>query len=106
MKEIEFGLAGQTAIVTGGGSRTDDIGIGRGAAIMLARAGTNVALVDLDASAAERTQSIIVEEGGVAEVYEGDVGSEADCERIVAAVTDRFGSLKVLVNNVGVAGPP
>jgi NAD(P)-dependent dehydrogenase (short-subunit alcohol dehydrogenase family) len=106
VKPIDFGLDGKTAIVTGGGSRTDDIGTGRGAAIMLARAGMNVALVDRDAEAAERTHEMIAQEGGVAEVYQGDVGNEADCERIVGAVVERFGSLRVLVNNVGVAGPP
>jgi NAD(P)-dependent dehydrogenase (short-subunit alcohol dehydrogenase family) len=106
VKPIDFGLDGETAIVTGGGSRTDDIGTGRGAAIMLARAGMNVALVDRDEAAAERTREMIADEGGVAEVYVGDVGNEADCRQIVGAVVERFGSLRVLVNNVGVAGPP
>jgi len=106
VKAIDFGLDGKTAIVTGGGSRTDDIGTGRGAAIMLARAGMNVALVDRDVGAAERTRELIAEEGGAVEAYEGDVANEAECERVVDAVVARFGSLSVLVNNVGVAGPP
>ena len=41
-----------------------------------------------------------------ARLYSGDVASEADGERLVDAVNRRFGSLAVLVKNVGVAGPP
>lgn len=40
------GLAGKVAIVTGGGAASDGIGNGRAAAILLARAGTRVMVVD------------------------------------------------------------
>ena len=42
----EWGLAGKVAIVTGGGAQGDGIGNGRAAAILLARAGANVLVVD------------------------------------------------------------
>ena len=43
----EWGLAGKTAIVTGGGAADDGIGNGRAAAILLARAGARVLVVDV-----------------------------------------------------------
>lgn len=42
----DAGLAGKVAIVTGGGAAGDGIGNGRAAAILLARAGTRVLVVD------------------------------------------------------------
>ncbi len=46
MKADDTGLAGKVAIVTGGGTAGDGIGNGRAAAILLARAGTKVLVVD------------------------------------------------------------
>ena len=45
------GLAGKVAIVAGGGAAGDGIGNGRAAAILLARAGTKVLVVDRDLGA-------------------------------------------------------
>jgi len=50
-----WGLAGKVAIVTGGGAVGDGIGNGRAAAILLARAGTKVVVVDRDLALAKRT---------------------------------------------------
>ena len=46
--ENALGLAGKVVIVTGGGAADDGIGNGRAAAILLARAGAKVLVVDLD----------------------------------------------------------
>ena len=46
MNEADSGLAGKVAIVTGGGAAGEGIGNGRAAAILLARAGTSVLVVD------------------------------------------------------------
>jgi len=43
----DLGLAGKVAIVTGGGAPDDGIGNGRAAAILLARAGARVLVVDI-----------------------------------------------------------
>ena len=101
-----FGLRDTVAIVTGGGARGGPIGNGAAAAILLARAGAVVAVLDLDQEHAERTCGLIDEEGGSAFPLLGDVADEGDCERAVEYVTDRAGPPQVLVNNVGVAGPP
>jgi len=99
-------LEGARALVTGAGSLAPGIGNGRAAAILLARAGARVALVDLSADAARQTRDLIEEEGGVALVVPADVGDPANVQRAVATVADRFGGVDILVNNVGVAGPP
>ena len=53
IKRDDFGLAGKVAIVTGGGAADNGIGNGRAAAILLARAGAKVLVVDLDRDRAE-----------------------------------------------------
>ncbi len=58
-----LGLEGKMAIVTGGGAADDGIGNGRAAAILLARAGARVLIVDLDLERAERTVAMIADEG-------------------------------------------
>lgn len=98
-------LKGKVAIVTGAGSRGDGIGNGRAAAVLLARHGARVALVDTDANAAEETARLIAAEGGDTQIYDGDVSDRASCEAIVERTVEGFGRLDILVNNVGVTGP-
>ncbi|MBI2493951.1 MAG: SDR family oxidoreductase [Candidatus Rokubacteria bacterium] len=97
-----WGLEGKVAIVTGGGAAGDGIGNGRAAAILLARAGARVVVVDLDAAPAERTVAMIKELGGDAAAFRADVTRSADCRAMVEAARDRFGRLDLLDNNVGI----
>lgn len=98
-------LEGKVAIVTGAGSQLDDgIGNGRAAAILFAREGAKVLLVDRKLSAAEVTRAAIVSEGGEAETFEADVTNAAECEAMVQAALDRWGKLDILDNNVGIGG--
>ena len=60
----EWGLKEKVAIVTGGGAKDAGIGNGRAAAILLARAGAKVLVVDRELTRAERTVSMIAAEGG------------------------------------------
>lgn len=101
----EMGLAGKVAIVTGAGSRGDGIGNGRAAAILLAREGAHVALLDAMPDWAEVTRAMITAEGGNAMVVSADVADEASCAAAVQAAVGRWGRVDVLVNNVGIAGP-
>src|SRR5271170_2049884 len=75
----DTGLAGKVAIVTGGGTAGDGIGNGRAAAILLARAGTKVLVVDRQADLAERTVAMISAEGGAAAAFAADITDEAQC---------------------------
>jgi NAD(P)-dependent dehydrogenase (short-subunit alcohol dehydrogenase family) len=100
--EDDFGLARKVAIVTGGGAAGGGIGNGRAAAILLARAGTRVLVVDRRAEAAERTAEMIAAEGGTAEALVADLTEESQCREMVAAAVERFGRLDFLDNNVGI----
>lgn len=103
MAETQAGrLAGRVAIVTGAGSQLPGIGNGRAAAVLFARQGAKVALVDNVAAAAQDTLAMITEEGGDAFILEADVTSNADCRRVVEETTRRFGPVTILHNNVGI----
>ena len=98
-------LLGKVAIVTGAGSRADGIGNGRATAIILARHGARVMLVDSVAEWAGQTAAMIAAEGGASETVEGDVSDDASCRAIVARTIAAWGRLDILVNNVGITGP-
>ena len=107
MDGITEDLEGRVAIVTGAGSRPGEgVGNGRAASILLARAGARLVLADANADWAEGTRRMIAEEGGEGLVAQGDVTRPEACRAIVAAAVERYGRLDVLVNNVGISGPP
>ncbi|KAI1742795.1 hypothetical protein F4680DRAFT_411755 [Xylaria scruposa] len=93
------------AIVTGAGSRmNNEIGNGRAAAILLARHGAKVALIDLNIDWAKETKRMIDEEGGTSEVIQADVTNEESCQNAVVKTVELWGAVHILVNNVGVGG--
>lgn len=95
-------LDGKTAIVTGAGSLQDGLGTGKAAAILMAREGARVLLVDNRREAAEVTAAAIAEEGGEAAVFTADVGNEDDVKGFVAEAMNRWGRIDILDNNVGI----
>ena len=97
-----WGLEGKAAIVAGGGAAGDGIGNGRAAAILLARAGARVLVVDRDLARAERTADAIIGEGGAALAHAADVADPEGCRGMVARALDAWGRLDCLDNNVGV----
>jgi NAD(P)-dependent dehydrogenase (short-subunit alcohol dehydrogenase family) len=101
--EDDAGLAGKAAIIAGGGAVGDGIGNGRAAAILLARAGTKVLVVDREQALAERTVAMIAAEGGTAAAHAADVTDEKQAKDAVSAALDHFGRLDFLDNNVGIA---
>jgi NAD(P)-dependent dehydrogenase (short-subunit alcohol dehydrogenase family) len=98
----DWGLAGKVAIVTGGGAAGTGIGNGRAAAILLARAGTRVIVVDKALDLAEKTAAMIKDDGGEAVALEADLTRDEDCAAMVQTALDRFGRLDFLDNNVGI----
>ena len=97
-------VEGKVAIVTGAGSTPGPgMGTGKAAAVLLAREGAAVLLVDLHPERAEETLRLIHDEGGKAEVFAADVTRDADCRAMVGAAVEAFGTLDILVNNIGMA---
>ena len=96
-------LSGKVAIVTGAGSSGPGVGNGKAAAILFAREGAKVLLVDQVLSRAEETLELILKESGEAAVFEANVIKEDDCRDMVEHAISRFGRLDILDNNVGIS---
>ncbi len=90
-------LAGKVALVTGGGG-----GIGRAAALEMAREGAAVLVADLNAPAAAETAQQIAAQGGQADFSVVDIEDGASVAAMVEAVGRRFGRLDLAVNNAGI----
>ena len=104
MAERAGRVEGKIAIVTGAGSTPGPgVGTGKATAVVLAREGASVLLVDLHPERAEETLQMISGEGGKAQVFAADVTRAAGCEAMVRAAVDAFGTVDILVNNVGLA---
>jgi len=95
-------VKGKVIIVTGAGSIGPGIGNGKASAIVYAREGARVMLVDLNQKAAEETKSIVDKEGGESIVFPADVSKAADCQRMADTCVQKFGRIDVLHNNVGI----
>ena len=96
-------LAGKVAIVVGAGSTPGEtMGNGRATALLFAREGAAVLLVDRDGASAAETRRLIDAEGGTSAVCEADVTAADACARMAAACLERWGRIDVLHNNVGI----
>ena len=90
-------LAGKTALITGG-SR----GIGRAAALELARLGANIVInYRGNAEAASEVQGLIEAQGGKAIAIAADVGQSAEIDRLFETIAQTFSTVDILVNNAG-----
>ena len=98
-------VKGKVAIVTGAGSVTEGIGNGKAAAVVYAREGARVVLVDYNLPAAEETRKLIEDEGGHCLAVQADVAKPDDCKRIVEECIKTYGRADILHNNVGIEIP-
>jgi len=98
-------LQGKVAIVTGAGTSGPMPGTGQATAILFARQGAKVLLVDVEIERAQETQAAIEAEGGQASVFHVDVTQEDSCRAMVDICQQRYGALHILFNNVGASGP-
>ncbi len=96
-------LKDKVAIVVGAGQTPGEtIGNGRATAILFAREGARVMLVDRQLESAQETEKLIRDEGGEATCVEADVTNSDQCEAIARGCVDQFGRIDVLHNNVGI----
>jgi 3-oxoacyl-[acyl-carrier protein] reductase len=95
-----LGLVGKAAVVTAGGR-----GIGRAAALLLARWGAHVIAVDMDTGALDLVAAEAKSAGTTLEPITADVCNERATERLFADVSERYGRVDILVNAVGGGKP-
>lgn len=93
-------LANKIALVTGGASVP---GLGSATAHRFAQEGAVVYVTDRDGAGAEKVAQAIRDAGGEAHALAHDVTSEADWDKVMAAIDAAHGRLDVLVNNAGIA---
>jgi 3-oxoacyl-[acyl-carrier protein] reductase len=91
-------LAGQIALVTGGGR-----GIGSAVALALGRLGAHVIInYRSNREAAERSLNELILEGGRGEITQFDVANETQVEEAIKKIVDLHKKVDILVNNAGV----
>lgn len=91
-------LNGKCAVITGGGS-----GIGAATAILFAREGARVAILDSDLLRAERIVNQIRESGGDAVTWACDVTNESQLRDRVDRAAQQLGAIDILFNSAGIA---
>lgn len=94
---MDLGIRGKVAIVTGGTR-----GIGRATARQFLEEGVKVAICGRDeAAVGKAVEALARDPGGEVFGMRCDTSSEADIDRFVRAVADRFGGIDILHNNAG-----
>jgi 3-oxoacyl-[acyl-carrier protein] reductase len=94
-------LKGKSAVVTGGGR-----GVGRAVSLAFAREGADVVInYSTRIESAEKVVKEIQKMGRKATAVKGNVANKEDCERIIRAAIDHFGTIDILVNNAGISRP-
>jgi 3-oxoacyl-[acyl-carrier protein] reductase len=94
--QMDLGLRGKVAIVTGGSD-----GLGLATARRLAAEGAAVAICGRDATRLKDAAERLRAEGGVVLGVPADVTLAGDLEALVSSTLERFGRLDILVNNAG-----
>lgn len=93
-----FSLSQKTAVITGAGS-----GIGQAIALLFAKQGAHVEVLDLKLESAQGTVDQILAAGGSAHAGALDVGDQAAVKAVFAEISARLPKLDILVNNAGIA---
>jgi 3-oxoacyl-[acyl-carrier protein] reductase len=99
--EVAMKLEGKNAVVTGGGR-----GVGRAISLAFAQEGANVVVNYAgNQKAADEVVGLIQAMGRKAVAVRGDVGQEADAQKIIDTCVESFGSIHILINNAGISKP-
>lgn len=95
---MDLGLKGKVALVTGAGSQK---GFGKGIAMVLAREGCDVIVLDIDLEGAQKTANEIASLGRKSAAFKVDLTKSAEIKQAVKSALEQFGRIDVLVNNAG-----
>ncbi len=90
-------LRNKRAVITGAAS-----GIGRATALLFAREGAGVGVIDIDEEGVEETCAAVAKEGGEALQLIADVTREEQVRDAVAEAVDTWGGLDIVIANAGV----
>jgi len=90
-------FAGKTAVITGAGS-----GMGRYLAVLLAKAGANVAICDINQDTLNATATMVKQYNVGLSTHIVDMGDMDQIEALPDAVIAQHGSVDLLFNNAGV----
>jgi NADP-dependent 3-hydroxy acid dehydrogenase YdfG len=90
-------LTGKVALITGASA-----GIGKASALALAQEGASLVLVARRSERLAKVESAVQQAGGKAMSVTGDAREEETAVRAVTTATETFGTLDILINNVGV----
>lgn len=101
---MDHNLEGKVAVVVGGGQKPGPgIGNGRATCLDLARHGATVVAVARHLERAQTTVDAIEKEGGKGWAYEMDVVDREQCAKLFKDVKEKYGSVDIMVYNVGVS---
>jgi NAD(P)-dependent dehydrogenase (short-subunit alcohol dehydrogenase family) len=90
-------LDGKIAIITGAGA-----GMGKACAILFAREGASLCVVDINESSAHEVADQITRTGGKAIAIKADVSSSKSVQHMIEETMNNFGKLDILFNNAGI----
>ncbi len=90
-------LKDKVALITGAGS-----GIGRESALLFAREGAKILIVDLKEELGKKTVQEIKKANGEASFFHADVSNANEVQAMIQQAEDKFGKLNVLFNNAGI----
>jgi NAD(P)-dependent dehydrogenase (short-subunit alcohol dehydrogenase family) len=93
-------LKGKTALITGAGR-----GLGRAAAVAMAKEGASVALLSRTKSDLEETADMVREADGRAVILAADISDEKAVRKSAAETVSAFGGIDILLNNAAIVGP-
>lgn len=95
----------KVVVVAGAGSVGPGWGNGKACAVLYAREGASLYLIDRDRDAVDETARLVAAEGAKVHAETGDLTNDDTVERLLSDCVARFGRIDVMHNNVGGSAP-